>query len=152
MARLMAARLVASSAIVVLLALVGTALAQHPLNLTILHTSDVRGRLLPVRGELDCEFTIPNLNDVSTYKFLAPNCVLQGACQCAGGVAARVHYIRAVREREGADRVLVVDVANHYYGTLFYQRFRESGSRSRYYFNECVCFCSACRALSTRGA
>ena len=85
-------------------------------NLTLIHTGDIRGRLLPVnKFGAECHFRHAHHGDVSDMEmWVRPH------EECMGGVAARKYFVDTMRRLRGAENVLTVDSGNMYWGSQFY--------------------------------
>lgn len=78
--------------------------AQTPFTLSIVYSSDVRGRMLPVTSTTS-SCTSKQLN-VTT---------------CFGGVARRSQFIKDTKARLNNTNVVALDIGNYFFGSLFYQ-------------------------------
>jgi 2',3'-cyclic-nucleotide 2'-phosphodiesterase (5'-nucleotidase family) len=87
-------------------------------TLTLLHTNDVRGRVMPL-NKYESECTLLDGSDPSSTLSLA-----NSDKGCHGGVAARTHYVKTARAASGSDNTLLVDAGNYYFGSLWYAAYK----------------------------
>ena len=79
-------------------------------NLTIIHTTHVRSRLLPV-NPFGVSCSLADSQD-------------GGPVSCSGGAARRATFVRGVQSAVGANGTIVVDVGCRLHGSLFFSMFR----------------------------
>lgn len=88
-------------------------------RLDILHTSDVRGHIMPVnRFSSSC-----SMDDV-----------LNDNSSCFGGVARAATYIESVRSQH-PNSTLLVDTGNYFYGTLFFYKVCKANTKLNPFFS-----------------
>jgi 5'-nucleotidase / UDP-sugar diphosphatase len=79
-------------------------------NLTIVHTTHIRSRLLPV-NPFGVSCSLADSQD-------------GGPESCSGGAARRATFVRGVQSAVGANGTIVVDVGCRLHGSLFFSMFR----------------------------
>ena len=98
-----------------------TATSASAFKLTIVQSTDIRGRILPSnKYDAECEIS------ASTGAY-------EGK-ECGGGVAARTKFIEDVLTSD--ENVIVLDSGNHFFGSLWYDQFK--GQKAVEYINGAV--------------